>query len=93
MYQRENRDDQTGELMNFAVGFSVRPALSEEDWVQVVRVDVAHGFVHVDHYRRDGERSKCTECVPERCKNDLDAALKWAIDFVWEIEERMSEWG
>jgi hypothetical protein len=93
IYQREKRDAQTGQLVNFAVGLDVRPAGGDEAWVQVERVDVAHGFVHVDRYTRDGQQAKVTDIVPPECENDLDAALQWAIDYVWDVERRMARWG
>jgi hypothetical protein len=92
LYQREKRDEQTGQLLDFAVGLAVRPADTDEDWVQVVRVDVAHGFVHVDRYSRDGTKAKVTGCVPEECARDIEAARAWAVNYVWDIEERMAAW-
>jgi hypothetical protein len=89
--QRMRRANPSGELLEFATMLQVR-AEGADGWNDVVRVDCSHGFVHIDRYRPDGTSMKDEASVPTECRDDLDAALKWANDFVWDLEERFGEW-
>lgn len=90
--QRYVRIEQTGELVEFAIMLQVRPADTDEAWIDVERVDCAHDFVHVDRCSKDGTTRKETNVVPPGVRGDLDAAVRWAEDYIWSIEERMGSW-
>lgn len=89
--KREKRIEQTGQLSEFAIMLQIR-ADDADDWLDVARVDCAHGSVHVDRCSRSGVQTKDEGIVPSRCKTDLDAALKWAVTHIWDTDGRLNEW-
>ncbi len=89
--QREVRLDQSGQLVEFAIMLQMRPE-GDDAWMEVERVDCAHGEVHVDQTGKDGVVVKNHAIVPPACRSDLDKALKWACDYIWDIEERTVTW-
>jgi hypothetical protein len=89
--QRSIRAQPTGQLTDFAIMLQIRQS-EAETWEDVVRVDRAHGEVHIDRYRHDGTHAKDGDSVPPQCRDSLDAALTWATSYVWDLEGRYSEW-
>ena len=89
---RTVRARQTGELVEFAIMLQVRDEGTEEAWCDVERVDCAHGQVHADRYTKGGTKYKDYHVVPQGCQDDLDAALKWATDYIWDVERRTTGW-
>lgn len=89
--QRVKRADHSGQLQEFAIMLQVR-GLRSGLWLDVVRVDCAHGSApHIHRFHRDGREMKSADTVPPECR-ELDPALKWATEYVWDIERRIAEW-
>lgn len=66
-----------GMLLNFATGFDKKMLDDLVDiWIPVVRIDCAHGYVHVDRLE-DGIPHDVSE-VPDDIASELDLGLKWA---------------
>lgn len=89
---RTVRLEQGGVLTSFAVMLQVRSEGTDEGWMDVERVDCAHGEVHVDLYRQNGAKEKSRDLVPLECRSNLDKALTWAMDYIWDIERRTIGW-
>lgn len=62
--QWEDRAEGSNMLVGFAVMLQLRPLDSDEGWADVVRVDIAHGFVHVDSQDARGVRDKDENRIP-----------------------------
>ncbi len=88
---RETRSDRSGQLVKFAIMLEVRE-IDRGLWLDVIRVDCSHGFVHVDKYDRAGNKRKDVSQVPPDCRDELDRARRWATDYVWHVEGRLAEW-
>lgn len=56
VYQRVRRDPESNQVVDFAVAIQVQPAGSDEGWVDLARIDCAHGEVHI-HSSRDAQRA------------------------------------
>lgn len=90
--ERTVRLAESGQLVEFAAMIQVRAEGTDDDWVDVERVDCAHGHVHVDQFDSSGKQTKNERVVPEECKTDLDRARVWGSDYIWDIETRMRGW-
>lgn len=88
LVQRVRRYPESGRLVDFCVSIQTRDADVDEGWCDVERVDCAHGVVHVD---RDagGASEKDTDSVPPDVRDDLDKAYAWALDYIWDVEEKL----
>lgn len=90
--QREVRTETSGQLVEFAVQIEARE-VGGTDWSLVVRVDTAHEHVHCDRgVRGTKAEEKDEETVPLECRESLDTALSWALDYVWNVQLRIEEW-
>jgi hypothetical protein len=89
---RRKRYVSGGELRGFAAMLQVRQEGADDGWVDVERIDTAHGMVHIDRTTADGAPVKDTAKVPARCRANLDAALRWASDYIWDLEARFTGW-
>jgi hypothetical protein len=81
---RQDRHEQTGELLSFAI---MQETQVEERWMSVVRVDCApgHGGIHLHRFRLGGgEPIRETVLGP---LDDLDAGMKLAEDKVYDAWE------
>lgn len=78
---RRRVDPSTDRLVDFAVVLQLRPA-GDDAWIDELRVDCEHGFVHVDR-NRGGRTVKDDTSVPPECRNNLDLAYGWAQDLIW----------
>ncbi len=89
---RERRLRKNGKLVAFAAMVQVR-GQGEEAWMDVERVDCAHGQpVHVDRYDRKQKQHKNKQVVPPECRENLDSGLRWALDYIWDVEGRLTGW-
>lgn len=89
--QRLRRHPQSSRLVDFCVSIQVREP-DDEAWCDIERVDCQHGFVHVDRQAPGGTSTKDPDCVPASARENLDKALTWALDYVWDLEERLKGW-
>lgn len=85
------RRNRGGKLEEFAVMLQIRRADTDEGWIDVERIDFAHGTVHVDRYDGDGNKTKDYDAVPPECRDDHDAALRWALGYIWDLERRLGD--
>jgi hypothetical protein len=92
VYQRTRLDPETGRLVDFATAIQVRSVDADEGWIDIERVDCAHGEVHVDRTGPNGKTQKDYECVPEDCRDNLDRAFRWGVEYVWDTEVRLKGW-
>lgn len=53
--KRHYHETKKGEIIQFAVQLEI---FHNEEWLPVVRYDAAHGFSHMDRYRKDGTGTK-----------------------------------
>lgn len=99
IYRNETRVDagqsKAGMLVDFAVGLCTRPLkpddITDDRWADVVRVDCAHGNgAHVDDYR-PRNKEKNYDVVPSDVREDIDAAMVWAIKSVNEVADELVE--
>jgi hypothetical protein len=74
-----------GQLVDFAVCLQARDPEADEGWIDLERVDTAHGHVHVDKSDGNGKFVKDFTIVPADCRKDLDKAYKWASARIWTI--------
>ncbi len=91
--QRTRRHPQTGQLVDFCVSIQIRGLDVDEGWCDIERVDCCHGYVHVDRQSVGGGLTMVEECIPHDARGDLDRALKWALDYAWNLDERLKGWG
>jgi len=86
------RADQGSMLHEFAIMVLSRRADTEAQWVEVEKFDSSHGYVH-RHRFRGAEYVIEEEFVPIELREDLDEALKWAREYLWDkSEEGWEEW-
>jgi hypothetical protein len=88
---REVRSQSTGELKDFAVILNIRETGAAE-WHEVERVDCAHGSAHVHRMTNKGTEVKDESVVPSSCRQNFDGAYGWALDYIWDMEERLKSW-
>ena len=91
VYQR-TRINATGRLVDFATAVQLRRAGSDDGWIDIERVDCAHGEVHIDRSLPNGTTAKDSTKIPADCRDNLDRAFKWATDYVWDTGERLRPW-
>ena len=53
--KRHHHETKKGKVVHFVVQLEV---FHNEKWLPVVRYDAAHGFTHMDRYRKDGTKTK-----------------------------------
>lgn len=90
--QRTRRQPETGQLVDFAVTIQFREDGTDEGWCDIARVDCEHGYVHVDRMESSGASVKDRDCIPSGVGDDLDKALSWALDYIWDVDERLKGW-
>ena len=69
--------DSRHRLVDFAVIAQARTG--RQEWREAVKIDTAHRSVHV---HRDGSRD--TASVPADCRNNIDRAHWWALEYAWD---------
>lgn len=89
--QRLRRHPQSSQLVDFCVSIQVREP-QDEAWCDIERVDCQHGYVHVDRQAPGGSSTKDVDCVPAKARDNLDQALAWSLDYIWDLEERLKGW-
>lgn len=75
--QRRTEHVSTGRLVDSAVILQRRSS-SDEQWIDVVRVDTAHRHVHVHEAALQAGKGD-TAVVPSDCRYNIDRAYLWAI--------------
>jgi len=53
--KRHYHETRRGKVIHFAAQLEI---FYGEKWLPVIRYDAAHGFSHVDRYKRDGTKTK-----------------------------------
>jgi hypothetical protein len=53
--KRHYHETKKGKIIRFAVQLEI---FHTEKWLPVIRDDAAHGFSHMDRYRKDGTKTK-----------------------------------
>lgn len=88
VYQRVRRHPDTRQVVDFAAAIQMQPAGTDEGFVDVARIDCAHGEVHI-HSGSGEKAARDSAGVPPDCRENLDRAHMWALDYVWDIPARL----